>query len=90
MNELVLLLKDEDTSSNTEESSTSSISYQMTAMASFERTYSIVEWSSKDSISNRGTSYLGGYGEVSSKGILKEEDKTNPLQIKKNQPRWEL
>ena len=41
-----------------EESSTSSYSYHTTHVESFETTYSLIEWSSKNSTSNEGTSCL--------------------------------
>lgn len=55
MNKPVRLLKDEGT--QTKESSSSSYSYHVTSTQSFERTYSIVEWSLGDSTLNEGSYY---------------------------------
>lgn len=70
MIEIVKLLKDEDTCSKTEESLTSSISYQTTAMASFKRTCLVVEQYSEDSTSNEGTLYVNGCEEEVSRRIF--------------------
>lgn len=69
MKELVQLLKDEYVRLENKESLTSAYSYHTTSVESSERTYSLVERSSKDSTSNEGNSYSRNYEEEEESSI---------------------